>query len=372
MWFFLPTASTGDRFGRFAYSSCTVQSFQSVREEEVAAMVSAISGSSNGDPVDLSKIFYTLANRIICRVALGYSEGDQTEHRFYKIIQELNSLVGSFCAADLFASMGWIDILTGFHARLKKNFRELDCFLDKVIRDHKSKEVSEATTTNEDFVDILLQAQKDYILDIPLTLDNLKAIILVLFHTKICFPLCKSLCLITNSGSPIVQDMFSAGTETKLNAYEDEVPELEYFHSVIKEVPRLHPPVPLLVPRESKEGIKIDGYDIPAKTRVYINAWAIGRHPDCWDQAGEFLPEMFMSSTIDFRGQDFEFIPFGAGRRSCPGYLFAIHTVVLAAANLIQHFEWEVPLGGLDMAESSGITAHRKYPLYVLATPRCI
>ncbi|KAL4190648.1 hypothetical protein AMTRI_Chr07g25780 [Amborella trichopoda] len=349
------------------YGDCTVQSFQSVREEEVAAMVSAISGSSNGDPVDLSKIFYTLANRISCKVALGYSEGDQTEHRFYKIIQELNSLVGSFCAADLFASMGWIDILTGFHARLKKNFRELDCFLDKVIRDHKSKEVSEATTTNEDFVDILLQAQKDYILDIPLTLDNLKAIIL---------------------------DMFSAGTETlattlewlmselelrrvmgvksKLNAYEDEVPELEYFHSVIKEVPRLHPPVPLLVPRESKEGIKIDGYDIPAKTRVYINAWAIGRHLDCWDRAGEFLPEMFMSSTIDFRGQDFEFIPFGAGRRSCPGYLFAIHTVVLTAANLIQHFEWEVPPGGLDMAESSGITAHRKYHLYLLATPRCI
>ncbi|ERN15845.1 hypothetical protein AMTRI_Chr07g76720 [Amborella trichopoda] len=357
-------------------STKKVKSFQSVREVEVASMVSAISASSHGDTVDLSKTFYTLTNRIICKVALGYSGGDQTEHKFYKIIQELNSLLGSFCAADLFPSMGWIDILTGFHARLKKNFRELDCFLDKVIRDHK---VSEATTTNKDFVDILLQAQKDCSLDIPLTLDNLKAIILDMFSAGtetsattlewLMSELVKNPAAMRKAQEELHRVM---GVKGKLNVSEDEVPQLEYLHSVIKEILRLHPPVPLLVPRESKEGTKIDGYDIPPKTRVYINAWAIGRHPDYWDRAEEFLPERFMTSTIDFKGQHFQFIPFGAGRRSCPGSLFSAQTVVLAAANLIHHFEWEVPPDGLDMAESSGITAHRKHPLLLLATPRYI
>ncbi|XP_011627085.2 cytochrome P450 71A1 [Amborella trichopoda] len=359
-------------------STKKVKSFQSVREEEVASMVSTISCFSHGDPVNLSKMFYTLTNRISCKVALGHSEGDQTEYRLHKIVQELNSLLGSFFAADLFPSMGWVDVLTGIRARVKKNFRELDSFLDEVIRNHRDKGVLEPTTANKDFVDILLQAQKDYSLDIPLTLDNLKAIILDMFAAGtetsattlewLMSELVKNPEAMRKAQEELHRVM---GVKGKLNVSEDELPELEYLHSVIKEVLRLHPPAPLLVPRESRNSTKINEFDIPAKTRVYINAWAIGRHPDYWDRAEEFLPERFMSSAIDFKGQTFEFIPFGAGRRSCPGYLFAIHTVALTVANLINHFEWAVPPGGLDMAESNGI-AHRKHPLFLLATPRCI
>ncbi|KAL7217805.1 hypothetical protein ACSBR2_011108 [Camellia fascicularis] len=89
---------------------------------------------------------------------------------------------------------------------------------------------------------------------------------------------------------------------------------------VIKETLRLHPSAPLLVPRESSEQCTINGYDIPAKTKVIVNAWAIGQDPKYWNEAEKFDPERFLDSEIDFKGRDFEFIPFGAGRRICPGY----------------------------------------------------
>ncbi|XVF77883.1 hypothetical protein PTKIN_Ptkin14bG0083300 [Pterospermum kingtungense] len=85
----------------------------------------------------------------------------------------------------------------------------------------------------------------------------------------------------------------------------------------IKETLTLHPPAPLLVSRENRERSEINGYDIPAKTRVIVNAWAIGRDPNCWPEPEKFYPERFINSSIDFKGANFEFIPFGAGRRNC-------------------------------------------------------
>ena len=144
--------------------------------------------------------------------------------------------------------------------------------------------------------------------------------------------------------------------------------------AVIKETFRLHPPAPVLVPRESIEHVRIDGYDIPAKTRVFVNAWAIGRDPETWEDTETYKPERFLDSPIDFRGQDFELIPFGAGRRICPAISFGIASVELALAQILHSFDWELPPGvsakDLDMTEVFGITMHRKYGLEVLAKPR--
>uniref|UniRef100_A0A9I9D237 Cytochrome P450 71A1-like n=1 Tax=Cucumis melo TaxID=3656 RepID=A0A9I9D237_CUCME len=85
---------------------------------------------------------------------------------------------------------------------------------------------------------------------------------------------------------------------------------------VVKETLRLHPPVPLLLPRETKSHFELNGYDIGSKTRIYMNAWTIGRNPDSWKNPQEFCPDhKFMESNIDYIGQNFELIPFGAGRR---------------------------------------------------------
>ena len=151
---------------------------------------------------------------------------------------------------------------------------------------------------------------------------------------------------------------------------EDDLDKMHYLKAVIKETLRLHPPIPLLVPRESTQYVKLRGYDIKPKTRVMINAWAIGRDPEVWEEAEEFRPERFMNSSIDFKGQDFELIPFGAGRRGCPGVEFATVINEIGLANLVHKFEWMLPNGeDLDMTGAFGLTIHRKHPLVATATP---
>ena len=145
---------------------------------------------------------------------------------------------------------------------------------------------------------------------------------------------------------------------------ENDVQKLVYLKAVVKEAMRLNPPIPLLIPRQTIEKCMINGYDIEAKTLVYVNAYAIGKDPECWENPNEFLPERFMMSSIDFKGQDFELIPFGVGRRICPGMAMGVATTELALANLLYPFNWELPPGedrkDIDMAALPGITMHKK------------
>lgn len=154
---------------------------------------------------------------------------------------------------------------------------------------------------------------------------------------------------------------------------ESDVPQMHYLRAVIKEIFRLHPPAPVLAPRESMQDVVIDGYDIPSKMRIFVNAWAIGRDPESWKNPEAFEPDRFMGSSIDYRGREFELIPFGSGRRSCPAITFRVATVELALAQLLHSFDWELPPGveakDLDMAEVFGITMHRASNLIVTAKP---
>ena len=169
------------------------------------------------------------------------------------------------------------------------------------------------------------------------------------------------------------QDEVREAVKGKAKVEESHLPKLMYLKSVVKEGLRLHPPVPLLIPRETTETCKIEGYDIPAKTRVFVNAKSIGTDPKYWKNQNEFQPERFLDSSIDFRGQHFELLPFGAGRRGCPGINFAVLVIELALANLLHRFDWELPHGirrqDLDMEEEFGLTMHKKVPLCLLANP---
>ena len=156
---------------------------------------------------------------------------------------------------------------------------------------------------------------------------------------------------------------------------ENDVQKLVYLKAVVKEAMRLNPPVPLLVPRETIEKCVINGYDIEAKTLVYVNTYAIGKDPESWENPNEFLPERFMTSSIDFKGQDFELIPFGVGRRICPGIAMGVATTELALANLLYSFNWESPPGkkieDIDMAALPGITMHKKNHLCLVPEIIC-
>ncbi|MFS7999967.1 putative cytochrome P450 [Helianthus anomalus] len=141
----------------------------------------------------------------------------------------------------------------------------------------------------------------------------------------------------------------------KSKIIEDDLPKFAYLKAVIKETLRLYPPAPLL------------------KTLVYVNAWAIGRDPKSWDNPGEFLPERFMASCdIDFKGNDFELIPFGVGQRICPGMPIGVVMVELLLANLLYLFDWGLPNDmrkeDIDFDAIPGITMHKRNELFLLAS----
>jgi len=159
---------------------------------------------------------------------------------------------------------------------------------------------------------------------------------------------------------------------TKEIVDENYINELKYLKSIVKETLRLHPPAPLLVPRECAQACEIDGYYIPIKSKVIVNAWAIGRDPKYWTEPERFYPERFIGTSIDYKGTNFEYIPFGAGRRICPGITFGLINVELALALLLYHFDWRLPNGmkgeDLDMTEQFGVTIKRKDDLYLIPT----
>ena len=145
--------------------------------------------------------------------------------------------------------------------------------------------------------------------------------------------------------------------------------ELPYLHLVIRETFRLHTPLPLLLPRQCQEPRRVLGYDVPPGATVLANVWALGRDERYWPGDPEaFRPERFEAGAdaggVEFKGADFELLPFGAGRRMCPGMSFGLANVELPLASLLFHFDWEAPgvadPAELDMAEAFGMTAKRK------------
>ena len=148
---------------------------------------------------------------------------------------------------------------------------------------------------------------------------------------------------------------------------EGDIPNLLYIEAIVKETTRLHPVTPLLSPRISREDASVDSYDIPAGTLVFVNVWAIGRDPAVWgDDADEFRPERFVGSSVDVKGQDFELLPFGSGRRMCPGIDLGLKMVQVVLANLVHGFAWRLPDGmakeELSMEEKFGLTMPTRGP----------
>jgi len=121
---------------------------------------------------------------------------------------------------------------------------------------------------------------------------------------------------------------------------ESDIGQLKYLQAIVKETFRLHPPAPLLLPRQAETTTEIRGYTVPKGTRVLVNVWAIGRDRELWAEPEKFVPERFLEKKeIDFRGRDFELVPFGSGRRICPGLPLAARMVHLMLSTLLHRFQ---------------------------------
>ncbi|XP_018678388.2 cytochrome P450 71A1-like [Musa acuminata AAA Group] len=361
-----------------------VLSLRALRHEEVRRMMERVAAACAGGgrprgEVDLSEVLYEYANATAYHAAAGKETKEgRTAARYRAVVDDGSVLLGGFQVADAFPALGWLSAITGTDAKLDRIGRRIDEFLSGILQEHIER-AEQGFNRNEDFVDVLLSLQRDDAGDLGLAEIDIKAITmdLIAAGTDTSFVSLEWAMaeLVRNPRAmKKLQDEVRQVADGKPMVVEEDVNQMTYLKAVIKEVLRLHAPVPILVPRETMSSFSLQGYHVPAKTRVIVNAWAIARDPKSWEAPEEFKPERFMDNAVDYRGNDFLFIPFGAGRRMCPGINFAMATIEIALANLLYHFNWELPDGlnpvDLDMSEAPGLVTPKKIPLRLIAVPK--
>ncbi|KAK6142323.1 hypothetical protein DH2020_022671 [Rehmannia glutinosa] len=355
-----------------------VSSFRSVREDEVRRVIDNITISRS---CNLSDIAMSLASNLICRVAFGrrYDDDEYDKLRFDRLIMEAQALMVSFYFSDHFPVFGnWVDKVSGLLDRLQKNCKELDVFYQQIIDEHLNP--SRPKPDRQDIIDLmfeLLKHQSSSSSSLHITMDHIKALLMNLFvagtDTVAAAVVWTMTALMLN---PTI--MNKAQTEIKQlignkgTVDEDDIKKLPYLKAVVLESLRLYPPAPLIFRTQiSNQHCTIDGYKIEPGTSVFINGWAMARDPETWKDPDEFRPERFTNSSWD--GGVFEMIPFGGGRRGCPGMGMGLISTELALANLLYSFDWALPSNGdndgVDTEALPGLTMHKKNPLVLVATP---
>ncbi|CAL1373301.1 unnamed protein product [Linum trigynum] len=356
-----------------------VKTLRPIMDQEMAKLVGLINTKPT---INLTEMLVSLGNSIISRAAFGKIQ--KQEEVFLPFIKEFMKMLGGFSLGDLFPSSSSLRLLitTRAEKKLKKVHSGADAILDAIINDRLAKRGAAPPACNveggdQDLLDVLLDLKDNN----DLGTTEIKAVILDMFLAGsdtwtitvewAMSELMKNPRAMVKAQEEVRRVFGGKGKEGVVD--EASIDELHYLKLVLKETLRLHPAGPLAIPRECHETVVIDGYKIPAKTRVFLNLWAIGRDPHHWTQPEVFNPERFLDTSIDFNGMDFHFIPFGAGRRMCPGMSYGVALVYLTLANLLYHFDWKLPHlitpEDFDMSERFGIEVKRKFELILIPTP---
>ncbi|XP_051126314.1 salviol synthase-like [Andrographis paniculata] len=336
-----------------------VQSFRSLRKHVFSDLVRRIV-SGEGSPVDLTELLHSTSYDYTTRTALGTET--EKHKRFLAIVTEAFGLATGLDITELFPSIKLLHRFSGLRNRLMVLHREADAILDEIIRQH---EESDQKQGQEDLVDVLLKSRRDAGVELALTTDNMKAIILDVSETAATTMDWAMAEMLKNrqvleKAQEEVRQVFD-----KQGGFIDEpsIPELKYLKLIIKETLRLHAPVPLLLPRKCEQRCEIMGYEIPEETKIMVNTWAINRDPKYWSDPQSFKPERFLDSPVDYKGNHFEYTPFGSGR-------LAMTNVELALSFFLYHFDWKLPQGlkleEMKMTEGAGLTAGRANHLFPL------
>ncbi|KAD0020777.1 hypothetical protein E3N88_44903 [Mikania micrantha] len=351
-----------------------VKSFQSIREEECWNLVQEIKDLGSGRPVNLSENIFKLIATVMSRAAFG--RGIKDQKKFTELVKEILRLSGGFDIADIYPSKPFLERLSGKRGKLNVIRNTLDDLIGNLISEHKRQQVNNNTdhgNKNETLLDVLLRIKETN--EFPLTDDNIKAIILDMFGAG------------TDTSSATVEwaisellrcpramEKLQAELRQAFNGKErikdDDVQNLTYLNLVVRETLRLHPPLPLVIPHECREPINVAGYDVASNTKLIVNVFAINRDPEYWKDAETFNPERFENSSTIVMGADYEYLPFGAGRRMCPGAALGLANVQLPLAHIMYYFQWKLPNGAsndqLDMTEVFGASVQRKNELVLV------
>ncbi|KAK4491024.1 hypothetical protein RD792_001745 [Penstemon davidsonii] len=339
-------------------SAKMVRTFASIRNDEVSRLVTSIQMSNAGEAINLTARIFSMTSSITCRAAFGKVSKDNDV--LLELLEEGRQRAGGFEIADLYPTSKIVNALSWSKWKLVMMRRKLDVILDGIIDEHKvnlGKGKGNGEFGNEDLIDVLLRIKDGGELEFPIHNDNIKG---VLF------------------------DMFSAGTDTSSTLIDWTMTELmrnprvmakaqAEVRQVFKDDGKITDESDVQKLKASRKECVISGYTIPSKVKVLVNNWAIQRDPKYWTNPESFEPERFEIDSKDFIGGDFEFLPFGTGRRMCPGMTFGLASVEYPMAKLLYNFNWKLPNGTkpeeLDMIESPGITVSRKDNLFVVPTP---
>ncbi|XP_059311106.1 3,9-dihydroxypterocarpan 6A-monooxygenase-like [Lycium ferocissimum] len=359
-----------------------------VRHDEIKRFVMLLLQKAKaGEETDVEAELLRVTNNVISRMIMRErcSENQNEAGSVKKLIQDIAELSGKFNLSDYIWFCKNLD-LQGFRTRIKDVSGRFDQMMERIINEHQeARRMRDQSNDGSEFVkdllDILLDIADDEHAEMRLTRENIKAFILDIFAAGTDTSAITTewaLSELINHPSIMqkaVQEIDIVIGKNRL-VKESDITNLPYLQAIVKETLRLHPTSPI-IGRESSEDCSIEGYHIPAKTRVFVNVWSINRDPNYWEDPLEFKPERFLSDErghqLDVRGQHYQFLPFGSGRRSCPGTSLALQVVQTSLAVMIQCFEWKVSggvNGKVDMAEGTGLTLPRAHPLLCIPVAR--
>ncbi|XP_020580887.1 cytochrome P450 98A2 [Phalaenopsis equestris] len=364
------------------FSPKRLEALRPIREDEVTAMVESIfRETTRKDKVGQSLVVRNhlsgVAFNNITRLAFGKrfvnSEGvlDEQGTEFKAIVANGLKFGASLSLAEYINWIRWI-IPLDEEAYAKHGARR-DRLTRTIMEEHTRARQKDGARLH--FVDALLTLQEKYDLSENTIIGLLWDMITAGMDTTVISVEWAMAELIKNPRvQHKLQDELDRIIGTDRIMTESDFPNLPYLQCVVKESLRLHPPTPLMLPHKSTADVKIGGFDIPKGSNIHVNVWAIARDPAAWNNPLEFLPERFQEEDVDIRGHDFRVLPFGAGRRVCPGAQLGINLVQSMLGHLIHHFEWSLPEGvraeEVDMRENPGMVTFMHTPLRAVATPR--
>ncbi|CAJ1929820.1 unnamed protein product [Sphenostylis stenocarpa] len=339
---------------------------------------------NGGILVDMKQWFGDLAHNIVLRMVKGkpyYGASDDYAEakRYKKTMRDCMSLFGVFVLSDAIPFLRWLDI-NGYEKAMKRTASELDPLVEGWLEEHKRERGFSVNGKEEqDFMDVMLNVLQDkeisgYDSDTVIKATCLNLILAGSDTTMITLIWVLSLLLNHQIELEKAQDELDTYIGKDRNVEESDITKLVYLQAIVKETMRMYPPSPLITLRAAMEDCTFScGSHVPAGTHLMVNAWKIHRDGRVWSDPHDFKPERFLTShnDVDVKGKNYEFVPFGSGRRACPGDSLALRVVHLTLARLLHSFTVALPSNKVvDMTESVGLTNLKATPLEVLLTPR--
>ncbi|RVW86954.1 Geraniol 8-hydroxylase [Vitis vinifera] len=313
----------------------------------------------------LQHLRYKKVEQLLQHIRKHCVSGFESAQDFRDQVWGIMEGAGKFNISDYFPMFRRFDLL-GVKRDTFSSYKRLYEIVGGIIKSRIKCRASNPMSRNDDFLDVILdQCEED---GSVFNSDNIQELFYAGSDTSTITTEWAMTELLRNPRlmqkvRQELSEVIGAGQMVR----ESDMDRLPYFQAVVKETLRLHPAGPLLLPFKAKNDVELCGFTIPSNSHVIVNMWAIARDPSYWEDPSSFLPERFLGSKIDYRGQDYEYIPFGAGRRICPGIPLAIRMVQLVLASIIHSFNWKLPEGitplTIDMQEKCGATLKKAIPL---------